>query len=79
MKGRDNAKIIAKYEKNGDEYNIPSIFNAGETKEVSFEIDNFSLVYYTANDLWESETGKFSVFIGGDSDVKDNKSFDLIN
>ena len=53
--------------------------NAGETKEVSFEIDNSSLVYYTANDLWESETGKFSVFIGGDSDVKDNKSFDLIN
>ena len=33
MKGRDNAKIIAKYEKNGDEYNIPSIFNSGETKE----------------------------------------------
>ena len=33
MKGRDNAKIIAKYEKNGEEYNIPSIFNAGETKE----------------------------------------------
>ena len=53
--------------------------NAGETKEVSFKIDNSSLVYYTANDLWESETGKFSVFIGGDSDVKDNKSFNLIN
>ena len=53
--------------------------NAGETKEVSFEIDNSSLLYYTANDLWESEIGKFSVFIGGDSDVKDNKSFDLIN
>ena len=53
--------------------------NAGETKEVSFEIDNSTLLYYTANDLWESEIGKFSVFIGGDSDVKDNKSFDLIN
>jgi beta-glucosidase len=53
--------------------------NAGETKEVSFEIDNSSLIYYTANDRWESETGKFSVFIGGDSDVKYNKSFDLIN
>ena len=53
--------------------------NPGETKEVSFEIDNSKLVYYTANDRWESETGKFSVFIGGDSDVKDNKSFDLIN
>ena len=33
MKGKDNAKIIAKYEKNGDEYNIPSIFNTCETKE----------------------------------------------
>ena len=53
--------------------------NAGETKEVSFEIDNSSLIYYTANDRWESENGKFSIFIGGDSDVKNNKSFDLIN
>jgi beta-glucosidase len=53
--------------------------NAGETKEVSFEIDNSSLIYYNANDRWESENGKFSVFIGGDSDVKNNKSFDLIN
>jgi beta-glucosidase len=53
--------------------------NAGETKEVSFEIDNSKLIYYTANDRWESENGKFSVFIGGDSDVKENKSFDLIN
>ena len=52
--------------------------NPGETKEVSFEIDNSKLVYYTANDRWESETGKFSVLIGADSDVKDNKSFDLI-
>ena len=53
--------------------------NPGETKEVSFEIDNSSLIYYTASDRWESETGKFSVFIGGDSDVKNYKSFDLIN
>jgi beta-glucosidase len=53
--------------------------NAGETKKVSFEIDNSKLIYYTANDRWESENGKFSVFIGGDSDVKENKSFDLIN
>ena len=53
--------------------------NAGETKEVSFEIGNSSLIYYTASDRWESETGKFSVFIGGDSDVKNYKSFDLIN
>ena len=53
--------------------------NPGETKEVSFEIDNSNLVYYTANDQWESEAGKFSVFIGGDSDVNDYKSFNLIN
>ncbi|MDC1492005.1 beta-glucosidase BglX [Flavobacteriaceae bacterium] len=53
--------------------------NPGESKDISFEIDNSSLIYYTANDKWESETGKFSVFIGGDSDVKINKSFDLIN
>ena len=53
--------------------------NAGETKEVSFDIGNSSFIYYTANDRWESENGKFSVFIGGDSDVKINKSIDLIN
>jgi hypothetical protein len=33
MKGVDNARIIAKYEKNGEEYNIPSLFNISETKE----------------------------------------------
>jgi len=33
MQGNDNAKIIAKYEKIGEEYNIPGIFNLGETKE----------------------------------------------
>tara|TARA_B100000795_G_scaffold157815_1_gene118498 strand:- start:1111 stop:1626 length:516 start_codon:yes stop_codon:yes gene_type:complete len=27
MEGVENARIIAKYEKNGEEYNIPSIFN----------------------------------------------------
>ncbi len=53
--------------------------NAGETKEVSFEIDNSSLVYYTANDKWESEIGKFSVFVGTNSDVQNNQSFMLTN
>ena len=33
MKGVNNARIIAKYEKNGEEYNIPKLFNKGETKQ----------------------------------------------
>jgi len=52
--------------------------NPGETKEVNFEIDNSLLTYYTVNDVWESEAGKFSVFIGTNSDVSDYKSFELI-
>ena len=52
--------------------------NPGETKEVNFKIDNSLLTYYTANDVWESEAGEFSVFIGTNSDVSDYKSFELI-
>ena len=53
--------------------------NPGETKEVVFQIDNSSLTYFTANDKWESEIGKFSVYIGSNSDVQKNKSFNLTN
>ena len=53
--------------------------NPGETKEVIFKIDNSSLIYYTANDKWESEIGKFSVFVGTNSDVQNNQSFMLTN
>jgi len=41
--------------------------NAGETKTVSFEIDEKTIEFYTANNKWEAEPGDFKVFVGGDS------------
>jgi beta-glucosidase len=41
---------------------------ANEMKEVRFEIDEKTIAFYTANNLWEAETGDFNVFVGGSSD-----------
>ncbi|WP_330443385.1 beta-glucosidase BglX [Flavobacterium sp. C4GT6] len=41
--------------------------NAGQTKTVSFEIDEKTIEFYTANNKWEAEPGDFKVFVGGDS------------
>jgi beta-glucosidase len=49
----------------------------GETKTVTFEIDNSLLEFYSFNKVWESEPGKFHLFIGSSSDVKDYKEFYL--
>ena len=51
----------------------------GESKIVNFTIDNSLLKYYTVNKKWESESGDFYVYIGGDSDVDSFKKFELIN
>ena len=51
----------------------------GESKTVDFTIDNSLLKYYTVNKKWESESGDFYVYIGGDSDVNSFKKFELIN
>lgn len=51
----------------------------GETKTVTFEIDNSLLEFYSFNKVWESEPGKFHLFIGSSSDVKDYKEFYLKN
>ena len=50
----------------------------GESKKLSFTIDNSLLKYYTVNKRWESEPGDFYVYIGGDSDVEMFKKFELI-
>lgn len=43
----------------------------GETKIVSFTIDQEMLEFYSAREVWESEPGKFKIFVGGNSrDVK---------
>ena len=49
----------------------------GETKTVTFEIDNSLLEFYSFNKVWESEPGKFHLYIGSSSDVKDYKEFYL--
>ena len=40
---------------------------AGETKTVSFEINEKTIEFYTANKKWEVEAGDFQVFVGGSS------------
>ena len=41
----------------------------GESKKVSFTIDEEMLKFYSANEIWETEPGEFKVFIGGSSDT----------
>jgi beta-glucosidase len=43
---------------------------AGETKTVTFTIDEKTIEFYTANKKWEAEPGDFKVFVGGSSDTK---------
>ena len=51
----------------------------GESKKVSFTIDQDLLQFYTARGKWEAEPGVFSVFIGSDSTTKRKASFRLIS
>ncbi|MFC6095723.1 beta-glucosidase BglX [Flavobacterium qiangtangense] len=52
---------------------------AGETKTVSFEIDEKTIEFYSAKKIWEAESGDFKVFIGGDSMTKMEASFNFSN
>lgn len=45
----------------------PVEIRAGQTKTVTFTIDEKTIEFYTANKKWESEPGDFKVFIGGSS------------
>ena len=49
----------------------------GESQKISFQIDSSLLEFYTYNNKWEAEVGKFHVFIGGDSNVSEYKEFYL--
>ena len=51
--------------------------NPGETKIVSFEISESLLKFYSAKEMWESESGFFDVFIGTDSNATINESFEV--
>jgi beta-glucosidase len=39
-----------------------------ESKVVSFTVDAKMLAFYTANNVWEAESGNFKIFVGGSSD-----------
>lgn len=43
---------------------------AGQTKTVTFTIDEKMIEFYTANNKWEAEPGDFKVFAGGSSATK---------
>lgn len=40
---------------------------AGQTKTVTFTIDEKTIEFYTANKKWEAEPGDFKVYVGGSS------------
>lgn len=52
---------------------------AGETKTVSFEINEKTIEFYSAKKIWEAEAGDFKVFVGGDSMTKNEASFNFSN
>ncbi|MBE99284.1 beta-glucosidase BglX [Flavobacterium coralii] len=48
---------------------------AGQSKTVTFTIDEKTIEFYTANKKWEAEPGDFKVYVGGSSDATLNGSF----
>ncbi len=50
----------------------------GESKTVSFEIDETMLRYHHIDLRFTSDSGKFTVFVSGCSDIREGKSFKLI-
>ena len=40
---------------------------AGETKTITFTIDEKAIAFYSANKKWEAEPGDFKVYVGGSS------------
>ena len=51
--------------------------NPGETKTVTFAIDEKMLEFYSINKKWESEPGEFKVMVGGNSEDLKEASFEL--
>lgn len=52
---------------------------AGETKTVTFTIDEKTIVFYTASKKWEAEPGEFKIFAGGSSDATLEADFNYTN
>ena len=53
------------------------MIKAGATKTVTFTINSETLQFYTSNKTWEVETGKFDVWVGGDSKATLKASFSV--
>ena len=53
--------------------------NPGETKTITFDIDEKMLEFYTINNKWETEPGDFKVYIGGNSNANLVANFKFIN
>ncbi len=51
---------------------------AGQTKEVTFTLDDNDLSFYRADWTWGSEPGKFEIFVGGDSENVRKATFEWV-
>jgi len=51
----------------------------GEKKVVSFQISSNDLKFYDKNMNFNAETGTFEIFVGGNSDTQNKKTFELID
>ena len=49
----------------------------GESKKLTFTIDEATIRFYTANNQWEAEPGKFTVFVGGSSNTVLEEGFNF--
>ena len=52
---------------------------AGQTKTITFAIDEKTIEFYTANNKWEVEPGDFKVYVGGNSSATLEASFGYTN
>lgn len=52
---------------------------AGETKTITFTIDEKTIEFYSANKKFEAESGDFQIFVGGDSMTKMEAKFNFTN
>ncbi|KGO88344.1 beta-glucosidase [Flavobacterium rivuli WB 3.3-2 = DSM 21788] len=52
---------------------------AGQTKTITFTINEKAIEFYTANNKWEAEAGDFKVFVGGSSVTKLEVPFSYTN
>ncbi|RLJ61525.1 beta-glucosidase [Lacinutrix venerupis] len=54
------------------------VLEPGESKTISFTINNKTLQFYSVNKKWEVEPGDFNLWVGGDSTTKLKKSFKVV-